>query len=135
MAKLNLKLKERWIDIKTGRVQQSIVTEETVHIDDDLDFEAMKEYYIAARIGSSEHDGIRHEVSVVGDGLSKSEMFDFILNNAVSIDPDNTVWTKYNEDGTEEQFKKKYTVSINGHGMSGYDLEDAINYYVKEFQK
>ena len=135
MATLKLKLKERWIDIKTGRVNQSIVTEETVHIDDDLDFEAMKKYYIDGRIGSSEHDGIRHEVSVVGDGLSKSEMFDFILNNAVSIAPDNTIWTKYHEDGTEEKFKKKYTVSINGHGMSGYDLEDAINYYVKEIQK
>src|SRR6478609_7311513 len=113
MAEVKLKLKERWVDIKTNKVIQSIVTEESIHIDDDLDQEA----------------------SIVGEGLSKSEMFDFILNNAVSIDPDNTTWTKYHEDGTEEKFKKKYTVSINGHGMSGFDLEDAINYYVREIQK
>lgn len=135
MAEVKLKLKERWVDIKTNKVIQSIVTEESIHIDDDLDQEAMKQYYIKERIGSTEHDGVRHEVSIVGEGLSKSEMFDFILNNAVSIDPDNTTWTKYHEDGTEEKFKKKYTVSINGHGMSGFDLEDAINYYVREIQK
>lgn len=135
MATLKLKLKERWIDIKTGRVNQSIVTEETVHIDDDLDFETMKKYYIDGRIGSTEHDGIRHEVSVVGDGLSKSEMFDFILNNNVTLTPSNGVWFKKNEDGSEERVIQKYTVAINDCGMSGFDLEDAINYYVKEFKK
>lgn len=135
MAKLTLKLKERWIDIKSGRVQQSIVTDETVHIDDDLDFETMKKYYIDNRIGSTEHDGIRHEVSVVGDGLSKSEMFDFILNNNVTLTPSSSAWIKTNPDGSTERVINKYTVSINDCGMSGFDLEDAINYYVKEIQK
>lgn len=135
MAEVKLKLKESWVDIKTNKVIQSIVTEETIHIDDNLDQEAMTQYYLKERIGSTEHDGVRHEVLLVGNGLSKSEMFDFILNNAVSIVPDNTNWTKIHEDGTEEKFVIKYTVSINGHGMSGYDLEDAINYYVTEIQK
>lgn len=135
MAQLKMKLKECWIDIQSGKVIQSIISDETVHIDDDLDFEAMKTYYISNRLGSTDHDGVRHVVSLVDGGLTKSEMFDFILNNAVTLSPDNTTWTKYHDDGTEDKVIQKYYVSINGHGMSGYDLEEAINYYIQEIQK
>lgn len=135
MAEIKLKLKERWVDIKTNKVIQSIVSEESIHIDDDLDQDAMKQHYLKERIGSTEHDGVRHEVSIVGDGLSKSEMFDFILNNTVTLTPSNGVWYKELPDGTKEKVINKYCVSINDCGMSGFDLEDAINYYVREIQK
>lgn len=135
MAEIKLKLKERWVDIKTNKVIQSIVSEESIHIDDDLDQDAMKQHYLKERIGSTEYDGVRHEVSIVGDGLSKSEMFDFILNNTVTLTPSNGVWYKELPDGTKEKVINKYCVSINDCGMSGFDLEDAINYYVREIQK
>jgi|AGFS01.1.fsa_nt_gi hypothetical protein len=135
MAELKLKLNERWVDDKTGVVIQSIITDETIHIDDDLDFEIMTQYYIGERTGSSTHDGVRHEVTIWKDELTKEQMFDFILNNNVTLHRDGTMWTKYNEDGTETKIMIDYNVSINGSGMNGFGLVEAINYYVKEIQK
>lgn len=135
MAQLKLKLNERWVNASTGEVIQSIISDETIHIDDDLDFDLMSKYYTGLRVGSSTLDGVRHEVTIHDDGLSKEEMFDFILNNRVTLYPDGSTWTKYHENGTEEKIKIDYTVSINGHGMSGYNLVEAINYYVKELSK
>lgn len=135
MATLKLTIKDQWFDISTNKLKQTLVSTETIHIDDDLDFESMKNHYIKNRIGVSELDGVRHESTLVTNQLSKGEMFEFILNNNVTLTPDNTTWTKYHDDGTEEKFVKQYCVSINGHGMSGYDLEEAINYYVQEIQK
>lgn len=136
MAEVKLKFKESWVEVKSGKILQTLVTEETLHIDDDLDIEIMTEYYKNERIGSSTVDGVCHIVSIVEDeGLSKEEMFNFILNNKVTLHPDGTYWTKFHEDGTEEKILIDYNVSINGHGMSGYDLVSAINYYVKEIQE
>lgn len=62
--------------------------------------------------------------------LTKEQMFDFILENNVEISLDGSFWTKYDENGNAiERFQKKYTVSINNSGMSGFDLEEAIQYY------
>jgi len=135
MAQLKLKLKDQWIDIGTGKEIASTISEETIHIDDDLDFNTMSAYYIGTRVGSSTLDGVKHVVTLVDERLSKEQMFDFILNNRVTLYPDGSTWTKYHEDGTEEKIVINYTVDINGHGMSGYDLEEAINYYVKELAK
>lgn len=134
MAVLKLKLRERWVNVSDNTVIQSLITEENIHIDDDLDFEEMAHYYMCRRVGSSTVDGVRHEVSIYDGSLTKEEMFDFILNNTVTLYPDGSTWTKHNEDGTEEKVVLKYNVSINGCSMSGYDLEDAINHYVKEIQ-
>lgn len=135
MAQLKLKLRERWVNVSTGKVIESTITDEIIHIDDDLDFDEMSKYYIGTRVGSSIIDDVRHEVTIDDGSLSKEEMFDFILNNRVTLYPDGSTWTKYHDDGTEEKIVLNYTVSINGHGMSGYDLESAINYYVKEIKK
>lgn len=62
--------------------------------------------------------------------LTKEQMFDFILTNNVEIHLDGGFWSRHDEEGNiTERFKKKYAVSINNSGMSGYDLEDAIQYY------
>lgn len=62
--------------------------------------------------------------------LTKEQMFDFILENSVTISPDGSTWTKHDDAGNVvDKFKKKYTVSINNSGMSGFDLEEAIQYY------
>lgn len=135
MAELTLKLKERWIEESTGIEIQSTISTEIIHIDDDLNFEEMSNYHIKNRVGSGSDGGIRHEVELLNDGLTKEEMFDFILNNRVTLYPDGSTWTKYHDNGTEEKLVLNYTVAINGHGMSGYDLESAINYYVKELSK
>ncbi|ECC6867667.1 hypothetical protein C7180_23600, partial [Salmonella enterica] len=103
MAELKLKLRERWVNVSDNTVIQSLITEETIHIDDDLDFEEMAHYYMCLRVGSSIVDGVRHEVSVYDGSLTKEEMFDFILNNTVTLYPDGSTWTKHNEDGTEEK--------------------------------
>lgn len=135
MAQLKLKLRERWVNVSTGKVIESTITDEIIHIDDDLDFDEMSKYYIGTRVGSSIIDDVRHEVTIDDGSLSKEEMFDFILNNRVTLYPDGSTWTKYHDDGSEEKIVLNYTVAINGHGMSGYDLESAINYYVKEIKK
>lgn len=135
MPKLTVKFKDEWVDISTNKVLKSIVSDETIHIDDDLDFNEVSKFYIDGRVGSSELDGVRHVVTLVEDTLSKEEMFDFILNNNVTLHRDGTMWTKYHEDGTEEKIMIDYNVSINGSGMSGFGLVEAINYYVKEMKK
>lgn len=135
MPKLTVKFKDEWVDIRTNKVLKSIVSDETIHIDDDLDFNEVSKFYIDGRVGSSELDGVRHVVTLVEDTLSKEEMFDFILNNNVTLHRDGTMWTKYHEDGTEEKIMIDYNVSINGSGMSGFGLVEAINYYVKEMKK
>lgn len=62
--------------------------------------------------------------------LTKEQMFDFILENNVEIHLDGSFWTRHSEAGeVSERFQKKYTVSINNSGMSGMDLEEAIQYY------
>ena len=62
--------------------------------------------------------------------LTKEQMFDFILNNHVDISVDGTWYTKYDDAGNEiGKFQNKYRVSINGCGMLGFDLEQAIHYY------
>lgn len=62
--------------------------------------------------------------------LTKEQMFDFILENTVTITPDGSTWTKHDDAGNVvDRFKKRYTVSINNSGMSGFDLEEAIQYY------
>lgn len=62
--------------------------------------------------------------------LTKEQMFDFILENSVTITPDVSTWTKHDDAGdVVDRFKKRYTVSINNSGISGFDLEEAIQYY------
>jgi len=62
--------------------------------------------------------------------LTKEQMFDFILTHRVTLIPDGKVWHFYNEDSVEiDKRPLKYTVSIDGLGLSGYDLEEAIQYY------
>lgn len=62
--------------------------------------------------------------------LTKGQMFDFILRNNVTITIDTSFWRDINNDPVE----KKYCVTINGIDMGGYDLENAINYYVSNLQ-
>ena len=67
--------------------------------------------------------------------LSKEQMFDFILENYVDISPDGTWYGKYDDEGELlYRFQNKYRISINGSGMCGFDLEEAINYYVENLQ-
>lgn len=63
--------------------------------------------------------------------LTKEQMFDFILNNVVTVLPGRGGWwTQHDEEGNViEQYQNKYTVSINETGMCGMDLEEAIQYY------
>ncbi len=62
--------------------------------------------------------------------LSKEQMFDFILNNFVSIRPDDGKWGRQDEKGNVlEWYKNKYIVSINETYLGGMDLEEAIQYY------
>lgn len=65
--------------------------------------------------------------------LTKEQMFDFILNNVVTILPSGGWWTRHDEEGNViERYQNKYTVSINETGMSGMDLE-AIQYYHENY--
>ncbi|HBT8980356.1 TPA: hypothetical protein MCM29_005095 [Klebsiella pneumoniae] len=63
--------------------------------------------------------------------LTKEQMFDFILNNVVTVLPGGEGWwTRHDEEGNViERYRNKYTVSINEAGMLGMDLEEAIQYY------
>jgi len=62
--------------------------------------------------------------------LTKEQMFDFILNNVVTVIPSGGWWTRHDEEGNViERYQSKYAVSINETGMSGMDLEEAIQYY------
>lgn len=62
--------------------------------------------------------------------LSKEQMFDFILNNNVTIRPDGGWWTRHDEEGNViTRYQNKYNVSINETGMCGMALEEAIQYY------
>ena len=62
--------------------------------------------------------------------LTKEQMFDFILNNVVTIRVDGGWWTRHDEEGNIiERYQNKYAVSINETGMIGMDLEEAIQYY------
>lgn len=66
--------------------------------------------------------------------LSKEQMFDFILNNNVTILPDGEWWTRHDEGGTViERYQNKYNVSINETRMCGMDLEEAIQYYYDNY--
>lgn len=62
--------------------------------------------------------------------LTKEQMFDFILNNVVTIRPDSGWWTRHDEEeNIIDRYQNKYAVSINETGMIGMDLEEAIQYY------
>ena len=68
--------------------------------------------------------------------LTKEEMFDFIVNNQVSISREKMAWTKHDDDGNIiERFIVDTYVCINGWSLGGMGLAEAIQYYVdnKEF--
>lgn len=66
--------------------------------------------------------------------LSKEQMFDFILDNEVTLKPNTIWWTRHDEKReVVERYKPKYYVSINETCMAGMDLEDAIQYYHDSF--
>ena len=62
--------------------------------------------------------------------LTKEQMFDFILNNTVTVRPDGGWWTRHDSEGNiVKRYHCKYGVSINDTAMFGMDLEEAIQYY------
>lgn len=63
--------------------------------------------------------------------LTKEEMFDFIVNNQVSISREKMVWTKHDDDGNIiDRYIVDTYVCINGWSLGGMGLAEAIQYYV-----
>lgn len=132
--------KDQWIDVLTNEISSTEYCTETVYANTQEELNALVHQTVLKRKGSDVFGGHRHVVEVLGiDGaedpvkytLSKEEMFDFILQNRVTITPDGSLWTKV--DGSKVRIK--YTVAINDCGMSGLDLEDAIQYYYDNLRR
>lgn len=136
--KVSFHFKDEWEDSKSGKLVDSEVSTETMYADSQEELSEIitkiHKQYEGRNWG--EHNGIIHSRTLLdtdtfsmdtNNKLSKEEMFDFILNNSVSISPDGSLWTK--TDGTKVRLK--YSVSINDHKMCGMDLEEAIQYYHK----
>lgn len=129
--------KDTWFCLSTGDVLEVEYSTQTVYGTTVLEAEQAANKIRQQRIGSTNWDGKKHVCEEILESepkkseLSDAEMFQFILNNTVSITPDGSVWSK--TDGTK--VRKQYTVSINGAGMSGYDLKEAIQYYHDNLRK
>lgn len=132
--------KDQWFNATDDSLINTEYSTQTLYCDtqDDLDFAVQR--VVEQRKGSEVHEGIRHVVEVLSvEGaaspirfkLSKEEMFDFIMNNWFSIQPDGGVWSRV--DGTK--VRHRYTVSINDTRMCGMDLEEAIQYYYDNLRR
>lgn len=131
---IKIHLKRTWTEIVTGDIMNVEYSTESFFVDDPLDAVYEADDFIKKNVGVYALDGIEYKTELVGRDvieeklqvLTKEQMFDFILNNTVTLMPDGTSWT----DEKGNKVKKQYTVSINSTAMSGFDLEEAINYYV-----
>lgn len=136
MSKVYIKVhfKDTYKHFITGNINNVKYWTETIEVKKDIGKAEAKANAIKNTCGTSVLDGIECIREFIGQDvveeedikLTKDQMFDFILENKCSIIPDGSTWQKTN--GTK--IKKQYTVSINNTHMSGFDLEDAINYYV-----
>ncbi|EPE1232473.1 hypothetical protein ACSGOQ_005745 [Escherichia coli] len=133
MKTIKTHFKDTWTEVSTGNIQDILYSTETIHVyDEETAAEQLKALHRS--VGEHTEYGVKHTRELVSTedidtrtvNLSKEEMFDFILNNTLTIQPDGSLYSK--TDGT--QVSKKYNVTINDTVMSGYDLVDAINEYV-----
>ena len=131
--KVSFHYKDEWTDASTNKLISSEYCTETQYANSQAEIDALiaDEYDTNSM---AEYDGVVYKRELIGHDtfdvnsrstLTKEEMFDFILNNWVSISPDGGIWTK--TDGTK--VRVKYRVSINDALMCGMDLEEAIQYY------
>lgn len=131
---IKIHLKRTWTDVTSGDIMNVEYSTEKILVKNQLNVNDEANDFIEKNVGVYVLDGIEYKTELIEKDvmqdkqvfLTKEQMFDFILNNTVTIIPDNTIWT----DENGNKVKKKYTVSINSTSMSGFDLEDAINYYV-----
>lgn len=131
---IKIHLKRTWTDVESGDIMNVEYSTEKILVKNQLNANDEANDFIEKNVGVYVLDGIEYKTELIEKDvmkdkqvfLTKEQMFDFILNNTVTIIPDNTIWTDENGNKVE----KKYTVSINSTSMSGFDLEDAINYYV-----
>lgn len=131
---IKIHLKRTWTDVESGDIMNVEYSTEKILVKNQLNANDEANDFIEKNVGVYVLDGIEYKTELIEKDvmqdkqvfLTKEQMFDFILNNIVTIIPDNTIWT----DENGNKVKKKYTVSINSTSMSGFDLEDAINYYV-----
>lgn len=131
---IKIHLKRTWTDVESGDIMNVEYSTEKILVKNQLNANDEANDFIEKNVGVYVLDGIEYKTELIEKDvmkdkqvfLTKEQMFDFILNNTVTIIPDNTIWT----DENGNKVKKKYTVSINSTSMSGFDLEDAINYYV-----
>ena len=133
MKTIKMHFKDTWTEVSTGSIQDIEYSTETIHVYDE-EIAAVQLERFQSSVGEHTEYGIKHTRELLSTdhvdartaNLSKEEMFDFILNNTLTIQPDGSIWNK--TDGTP--IRKKYHVTINETQMSGYDLVDAINEYV-----
>ena len=133
MKTIKVHFKDTWTEVSTGNIQDILYSTETIHVyDEETAAEQLK--VLHRSVGEHTEYGIKHTRELLNTNhietrkanLSKEEMFDFILNHKVHIEPDGSIW----ENTAGQKVLKKYHVSIDNVKMSGYDLEDAINEYV-----
>ena len=60
--------------------------------------------------------------------MTDSERYKFIKENSVEIIPNDTYWI----DKRGQKFKPKNSIIINGTNLTPMELDEAIEYYVKE---
>lgn len=126
MVSTKVTIKDEWFNVSTGILDRSEISTETLYASTNDELNSIKEEYINSRIGSYEHDNIKHTSSLVKvSALSKEEMFDFILDNTVNCTISNSNWT--DKDGNVKNIK--YKVTINNVDYGGFDLEEAIQHY------
>lgn len=134
MIKYKVHFKDTWIEKSTETVMDIELSTETFEFDSTEEMGHFITEQLPLRYGSDIIDGIEHKREIISTDsidkkekvLSKEQMFDFILNNTVTLTPDGSIWTDLNG----FKVRKQYTVAINNTSMSGYDLVDAIHYYV-----
>lgn len=132
---IKIHFKDTWTEVSTGDVLNVEYSTETIHVNNVSDGHD-KAVQVQETAGVSVYEGVEHKREVVGRDvvdnkervLNKEQMFDFILNNNVTLTPDGSLWTSTGG----KKVRKNYTVSINGCGMSGMDLEEAIHHYINK---
>lgn len=131
---IKVHFKKTWTEVSSGDIMNIKYSTKSVTVDDPLDAVLEAEKIVKETSYDFTENGVNYKLECIGKDviekkdikLTKEQMFDFILNNTVTLTPSNAIWT----DTSGKKVRQKYTVAINETGMSGFDLEDAINYYV-----
>lgn len=134
-VQIKVHFKDTWKEVSTGEILNIEYSTETIHVKD-VDNSGDKLQQLIETSGVSVYEGVEHTREVIGKDvvdnkervLNKEQMFDFILNNTVTLIPDGSLWTT----AGGKKVRKKYTVSINDCGMQGMDLEEAIHHYINK---